>query len=82
MTVLTSESYNGQSLGSSNSTLNISITNTCYDSPNLIGVLEDQQSNNRKHIIQWQYGKGARCRIWLKHTKYWLGYEQNVHTGR
>lgn len=52
MTVLPSESYNGQSLGSSNSTRHISITNTCHDSPNLIGVLEYQQSKNRKHIIQ------------------------------
>jgi hypothetical protein len=51
MTVLPSESYNGQSLGSSKSTRHISIANTCHDSPNLIGVREYQQSTNRKHII-------------------------------
>ena len=54
MMVLPSESYNGQSLGSSNSTRHISITNTCHGSPNLIGVLECQQNKNRKHIIQVQ----------------------------
>ena len=78
MMVLPSESYNGQSLGSSNSTRHISIKNTCHDSPNLIGVREYQQSNkNREHIIQ-----GFKCRIWLKHKNLWLGYEQNVNTGR
>jgi len=54
MTVLPSESYNGQSLGSSNSTRHISIINTCHDSPNLIGMWEYKQSKIRKHIIQWQ----------------------------